>query len=290
MGKTQMSWVSLIICLCFTLLSSEHKELTIQNVRTAVIDNQKKPSKSLQHLLKELNIIHNDTLTGIIFETQKKWLRPKNKERGQLKDTLFTKKEFCMPLFKNMGMLDQVHPSFTEYDYALILGVEVPLWAYQRIFFCKQLLDQGKINVKHLVILACQRRVDLIFPELKTETNLMKFLLERTGLQEKTKSLPTTFINLPMKKEKENQEIPPSTRDTVQQWLEQKPKPGKCLIFSNQPFVGYQDAVLQETLPEGFTVDTVGLAPKEGVNGSLYLDTLARWLYEKQFGNISSNY
>lgn len=295
MGKSQISRLFLIVWFCIPILASEHKKLCIQDLRTAVIDNKKKPSTPLQHLLKELNIIHNDTLTGIVFETQKKWLRPKNKERGQLKDALFTKKEVCLPLFKNLGMLDQVYPSYAEYDYALILGAEVAAWAFQRLHYCAQLLDQKKISFKHLVILACQRPVNNKQKELKesclsTEADLMTFLLKKTGLEEKTTDLPTTFLDMPMKKGKESHPVPPNTRDTVEHWLAQKPKPGKCLVFSNQPFVGYQDAVLQATVPQGFTVDTVGLAPEEEVNVSLYLDTLARWLYEKQFGNISSKY
>ena len=62
------------------------------------------------------------------------------------------------------------------------------------------------------------------------------------------------------------------------------PEPCKALFVSDQPFCGYQFAVIKATLPQTFLFDVVG----EGVDPTIHplaaaitLDSIARWIYQE---------
>ena len=71
----------------------------------------------------------------------------------------------------------------------------------------------------------------------------------------------------------------PNTTDTIVDWISRSPKPGSCLVISNQPYVLYQGAVVRVVCPQ-FQVDTVGKAARpEGLKSVDVLDSIAKWLY-----------
>ncbi len=72
----------------------------------------------------------------------------------------------------------------------------------------------------------------------------------------------------------------PTTGDTIKLWLTELAPQGKILAISNQPYVGYQHAVLKSFVPKELLVETVG--PKTAVvNSDIVVDNLARWLYQE---------
>ena len=64
--------------------------------------------------------------------------------------------------------------------------------------------------------------------------------------------------------------------------------PGNILAISNQPYVGYQNAVLQNLLPNTFGIETVGKSASPNIKITTALDTLARWL-QQGYAFISSS-
>jgi hypothetical protein len=97
------------------------------------------------------------------------------------------------------------------------------------------------------------------------------------------KSLPVVFIAVPMKKEG-SRVTRPNTGDTIVAWLQSTPEPCNALFVSDQPFCGYQFAVVKGILPEAFRFDFVG----QGVDplshpaaAAVTLDSIARWIYQE---------
>jgi hypothetical protein len=112
-------------------------------------------------------------------------------------------------------------------------------------------------------------------PGLQTESEMVRWVYEHSDLP---KEIPPLFIEVPMKGNRR-----PNTLDTIHAWLQTDPHPITCLALSNQPYVHYQQAVLDRLLP--FSVETVGNAVIGNPSVALMLDTLAREMTYK-YGDI----
>lgn len=76
----------------------------------------------------------------------------------------------------------------------------------------------------------------------------------------------------------------PNTEDTLVAWLKVAPEPCKALFVSDQPFCGYQFAVIKTNLPNTFLFDLVGQgvdATSHPAAAAITLDTVARWIYQE---------
>jgi hypothetical protein len=76
----------------------------------------------------------------------------------------------------------------------------------------------------------------------------------------------------------------PNTEDTLVAWGAMASVPCSCLFVSDQPFCGYQGAVIQAALPEGMTFDVIGEGrdpSKHPAAAAITLDSLARWIYQE---------
>ena len=117
----------------------------------------------------------------------------------------------------------------------------------------------------------------------KTETDMTNLVYDQAQLPAELRAVPVLFVDAPQTVAADGTIKRPTTVDTLVTWLKDKPAPVMCLFISNQPFVGYQDSITRTVLPATFMIETVGFAipaPYESV--SLYLDSLARWLYQEQ--------
>ncbi len=81
----------------------------------------------------------------------------------------------------------------------------------------------------------------------------------------------------------------PGTKETLIEWLESQPEPGRCLFISSQPFCGYQDSVARTYLPSSFEIETIGPNADEEIAVSIFLDNLARWLYQEKIRRLAAN-
>ena len=115
-----------------------------------------------------------------------------------------------------------------------------------------------------------------------TETTMMLQTWDETEMPKALRDLPLIVVDAPPLPERGR----PTTESTIYAWLEQKPDPGSSLFFSNQPYVNYQQVVIQSLLPRSFKVETVGPKGGENLPTSVLLDNVGKWLYWK---NISLN-
>jgi len=263
-------------------------------------------SPTLLEILEVTQVKHEGNLKSIVDATQKAWLRPAGVERWQMGETYKEQGPTLYPLFKRMGIMDDVNPTQKNYDYGVILGALVSR-VRQRLASAVEAWNNG-VRFTHLVFLVGARPLDPekeserdlfnvsnkylpIKPGWKapevlptTETEMARMVFDQADLPEEfRKAVTVTFIDTPMQKTATGDLRRPNTGDTVNQWLaDPATKPGTVLAFSNQPYVDYQDAVLRTLLPETFTVETVGAAGSGNEQVDVVLDNLARWLYQEQ--------
>lgn len=271
--------------------------------RLPKVVDQGKLSPTLLKILTATKIEHDGTLASVVKATQAAWLRKENTERWEMDNAHEDLKPTLIPLFEEFGMVDEIAPTGKKYTYGIILGATINTMR-QRLAFALELWKLG-IRFDHIVFLVGERPLDPVKeseaicfdsknPYLparpdwkkpsampKTETDAAKLIFDQAVLPDGFKdALKVTFIDTPMQKLANGTTRRPNTGDTVNLFkpmLEQVP--GTILAISNQPYIGYQDAVTRTLLP-GYSVETVG--SKAGpLHMGVALDNLARWLYQE---------
>jgi hypothetical protein len=287
-----------------TIYNQEYRNqesITIDTLH-CLLDGEGKPSNNLKRLLELFSIQHDNTLKTIVEKTQQVFMCQPGKEGFQIGDSFKEQTDEALSLFYGIGLLQEIRPHYKQYDYALLLGTALPE-VRMRLAYLIDLFNKG-IRFKAIVLLAGARSLDprleseleLLNPsqsllplkqywhltgELpKTESDMMKMVFDQAALPEEMQSIPCIFIDTPMHSNSDGDLYPPSTEDIVAQWLSQNPIPGTCLVISNQPYVGCQDAIIKRILPKTFSIDTVGKKATE-MNMTIFLDTIARWLYQE---------
>ena len=271
-----------------------------------LLTTESKPTAALLSVLQKLEIHNDGTLASIVEQTQKSWLRPAGVERFQMSDAHASRLEELRPLFKSLGLVDTVYPTHKQYDYALVHGANLiatrgriallaKLWLngvrFNKLVF---LTGARTLDAKQEPVAALEDRTQTILPirsdwhydqtmVYKTETDMTNLVYDQAQLPAELRAVPVLFVDAPQTVAADGTIKRPTTVDTLVTWLKDKPAPVMCLFISNQPFVGYQDSITRTVLPATFMIETVGFAipaPYESV--SLYLDSLARWLYQEQ--------
>ena len=122
--------------------------------------------------------------------------------------------------------------------------------------------------------------------QCENESQAARIIWEETELPDSMRQLPVVFIAVPMKGEGPARQRP-NTADTIIAWLQTDPDPCKALFVSDQPFCGYQFAIVKTFLPDSFLFDLVGA----GVDpfgyptaAAVTLDSIARWIYQEAQG------
>lgn len=238
------------------------------------------------------NVLHAFSIAAItpdeiVKETQKAWLRPAGKERWEVDDVYAARKQELMPLFKDLGLVEEKRPLQNIYDYLLVMGA-LYTRAKSRLEYAISLACIG-INFRTIVILGSERPLnaqqepDSLFygsPLPKTEFQMMQWLFEHT-LMPTNMYHAALWINTPNKIDENGKMQRATTADTINMFLTHNPIPGTCLVISNQPHVEYQAAVTRFLLPESFIVEGVGHSLSEKAPVSEILDALARWIYQE---------
>jgi len=213
-----------------------------------------------------------DIPSSEIVETTKQLWMQQGKERWQFEQRYEYLRPQVWPLFEEMGMLSEIKPAREHYDAVLVLGSLLSTFQAR-----VQYLEGQQIHFDKIVFLTGARPLlnseKERLPGLETETEMVQWVYEHSDLP---KEVPVLFIDTPMQGTKR-----PTTVDTVIGWLQTSPSVGDYLAISNQPYVHYQNAVLNRIVP--FAVETVGPAPRGDPSVDLMLDTLAKqWLYESE--------
>lgn len=215
---------------------------------------------------------------NLIEETQKRWLRKARKERWEIPELAPSQREFVLNWAAEQGLYSDWTPAIAIYDQALILGATThPM--EMRLNYLKHLWEQG-IRFHEIVWLTGDRpldpRVDALTDRCTTESAAAHILWNETPLPDEMRALPVRFIATPMKGDQR-----PNTHDTILAWLN-TPHPATALFVSDQPFCGYQFAIINSDLPDTILFDLVGpgVDPhKHPAAAAITLDSLARWLY-----------
>lgn len=227
----------------------------------------------------------------IIVETQKRWLRKPGQERWELSELSIEQRMFVLDWAQKQGLFAPWKPLHKTYDKALILGATTPRMQ-MRLDYLKELWLEG-MRFSEIVWLTGDRpldkRVDNLTERCDNESEAARILWEETNIPEEMRNLPVVFIAVPMKPQGSSLKRP-NTEDTIFAWLQTDPQPCTTLFVSDQPFCGYQFAVIKACLPESFSFDLVG----QGVDptshpaaAAITLDSIARWIYQESITNRS---
>ena len=221
----------------------------------------------------------------LIKETQKRWLRSPGQERWEMAELSPEQKAFVLNWATEQGFFAPWRPLYPTYDKALILGATT-CRMQMRLDYLKQLWEEG-IRFNEVVWLTGDRpldgRIDALTDRCSNESEAAHIMWKEANLPEEMRALSVIFIEVPMKVDGSTVKRP-NTEDTIVAWLKVAPEPCTALFISDQPFCGYQFAVVKAILPGSFLFDLVG----QGVDcrshpaaAAITLDSIARWIYQE---------
>ncbi len=236
--------------------------------------------QALEQLMKGLGM---DLTEDPIVATQREWLRKPNHERWEVTELTPEQREFVLGWGRANELYDEWKPIATHYHTALILGATTSRME-TRLAYLAKLWDEG-VRFTEIVWLTGERpldpRVDQLTDRCKNEAEAAKIIWKEASLPEEMRELPVVFVAVPMKTENGILKRP-TTEDTIVAWLHLSPPPAPSLFVSDQPFCGYQYAVIKKSLPDEFLFEVVGMGvdpEKHPLAAAVTLDSLARWLY-----------
>ena len=245
------------------------------------IQNRKIDPKALSELATTLGIPED---ANFIQETQNRWLR-KNQERWELSELSSDHKKFVIDWAIREGLFASWKPLLKTYDKALILGATTSRMQ-MRLDYLKELWEEG-VRFKEIVWLTGDRPLnplaDNLLDRASNESQAAHVIWEETALPKEMSNLSASFIAVPMKIEGASLKRP-NTEDTILEWLKVSSEPCTALFVSDQPFCGYQFAVINTCLPDTIQFDLVGQGVDPNSHPSaaaITLDSIARWIYQE---------
>jgi hypothetical protein len=269
-----------------------------------LLEEDLKITLPLKRILYSMGISCESDLKNVVMITQQKWLR-KN-DRAQL-DEIDKKKEDYIYQLKDLGCVDKIFPSKKNYDYCLLLGGDYQTF----ISRLEYLIDRWEKGVRFntLIFVGEYRLIDFEREKKlllnnsnkqikekahqklpQTEIDMMKFVYENRDIPLQMRELKTLFISSPISGApaivKNNVIQSSNIYDAILTWFNtQRPSPGSCLVVSSQPYVGYQESIVRSVLRNYFEVEAIGDGALSDTKVSVYLDNLARWLYQEALRN-----
>lgn len=244
------------------------------------IQERKLDQNALLELCSALGISED----SIIEETQKQWLRKNTQERWDMQELSAEKRSFVLDWGIQNGLFCAWKPKWTNYDKALILGATT-FCMKNRLAYLKHLWIEG-VRFNQIVFLTGDRplnpAIEHMTDQCSNESEAARLIWQMADLPEEMRNLDVVWIAVPMKMVGSTLKRP-NTEDTLLAWLETNPDPCSALFVSDQPFCGYQFAIIHTTLPNSFEFDVIGpsVDPKSHpLAAAITLDTVARWMYQ----------
>jgi hypothetical protein len=217
----------------------------------------------------------------LIQETQKRWLRKPGQERWEMRELSLEERQTVLRWAEEQGLYSEWRPASQTYDQALILGATTSRME-MRLDYLVQLWKEG-LRFDKIVWLTGERpldpRVDGMMDRCKNEAEAARLIWKEANLPLEMRTIPLLFIEVPMKGQAR-----PTTQDTLVAWLATQPAACQALFVSDQPFCGYQFAVIHSTLPQEFLFDVIGAGAKSlshPAAAAITLDSIARWIYQE---------
>lgn len=254
------------------------------------------------------------SLTDLNKLAQETFKRPLGMERRDIGE--FNKKfipydsEEVRALFKKLGDIDAVFPSKKTIDYVFLHGGTIKIMRTRIMFFVKA-YESGQLNLSKDVKIVFLTGDRALYPEEdkntllnaypyktrvhwkapkdfpKNEFEAAKFIWEQLEMPVELRKLPVNFVNAPRPKILHDGLARPHTRDTIATWIYENPKakPGHCLSVSNNPYIYYQQLVLENVFLKvkrwqyEFSIEGIGAQASPKIEIALLLDNLARVLF-----------
>ena len=271
----------LCICLGFSVASSVSAKTQLIS---SLIDQQGKPTAALSELLALTDVAAVDNFNDLVRQTQAHWFQG-GKERWEFDPRFEARRAQLMPVLRRLNVVDAIRAEDKHYRYGLVHGAMASAVA-RRLDFLVEEWQRG-VRFDEIVFVTGQRSLDsalektFIDAGLKTEPEMMQYLWKTKALPVALKRLPLKIANALPVRSPDGQLKRPQTKDAILTWLASNPQPAKAVFISNQPHVGYQHAVAETTMPKQFNFETIGPAASDKTKISVYLDAIARWLYQE---------
>ncbi len=230
------------------------KELFIMSSLASENDSWEKIFPPDQRIANILNFVTN---------TQWKFSNRFGRERWEVSEQpwMTDNREKIIKDLDILGFLDEVNPSAENYDAVCVLGASAPRMA-MRLQFVTELLQKNWVKTSTIVLLSGERYVNNVVDgsseELQaiaayfglddwhklTEAKVFDYLYEKSPL--KNMGLNIVIIDTPKGM------LPrPTTKTTIaefKKWLRENPNVTKLLFVSNQPYLLYQEKIIQNEL------------------------------------------
>ena len=256
------------------------------------------PTEPLQELLGEL-YAPDDTLEDIVAKTNRAWLQVNQgqKERTDLVDTpeQSEKRRKFEAVVSEMGLFEAQKPKQKNYAYGAVYGAFVDATRASLNYLIEAWKEGTRFDTIVFFTGARPLRKQpgqeddpakfANFPEnapYETEYDMCKIILEEANLPEDMK-VKIVFVNAKAPPGMTR----PSRKDCFEEWLKTNPPPGTLLAASHPLYWSYQQLAVENSLPQGFTVDTCCNEATEALRSryekrlvSLLQDNIAKCLYE----------
>jgi len=217
------------------------------------------------------------------------------------------------PLLSELGFIEASSPHFTEYQGAILHGALLPR-VRLRLHYLVEQWKQG-VRFSHLYFLSGERPLEVqkenedlfiqdkdsplkIRPDWtppiqfpKTECEMMQLVWDQSEIPElMRKEVQVYFINAPMKNNpKSDKLLRPTTDDTVKYWLKTTPLYGRYLAITNAPYTNRQDLIVRSLAPREYGFDTIGSGANKHEKVAIFLDELARLIFQTKQLALSSD-
>jgi hypothetical protein len=220
-------------------------------------------------------------------QMQKHCLRKPDQERWEMAELSEDKYAFVLNWAQGQGIWKERLPVQSHYNKALILGATTSRMEKRLHCLCDA-WNRG-VRFDEVVWLTGRRpldpRVDAPLPDCSDESEAARSIWAHASLPDAMRSLPVVFVEVPMQKENGIQKRP-NTKDTLDAWMSQhSPKPCSALFVSDQPFCGYQWAIIKTTLPDTIDFDVIGAGAdptSHPAAAAVTLDSVARQIYAER--------
>lgn len=299
-----------------TIIASLEKSLLIYGCSRLIFNGDHQPRQKLLQLLEILGMPPLEKTNNSIFQinewAQKNLLR--QGERWEQQAFVFEKLQSKIkPLLCDLGFINTLPSHFNQYQGALVHGA---LLSRVRLRL-HYLIEQWNLGIRfsELYFLSGERPLNPIYenedllkqedPSLlkikknwqapkelpKTEVEMMQLVWEQSDIPEDMrKYVKVYFVNAPMKKDpKSNTLLRPTTDDTIDMWVKSSPSKGRYLAITNAPYINRQDTVTRTIAPSDYEFDTVGPAADTEEHMAIFLDELARLIFQTKQLAIKNN-
>ncbi len=253
-------------------------------------DNQGNTTEAFSELL-DLCGCSARSIVDVRDSTQREWYK-EGKFRAQIVEEHAGLKDRAWPLFRRLGMIDEINAPGRNYLHAILLGATVTA-VRGRIDLLRREYDRG-VRFVNFDVPGSDRA---LFADKESRETLLNGTVLPIDVARAQAALPTTEIgmmewlcthsrtyfpwtNRPRFCPTYGNGKSVTTADTLKTYRRELSPSGNCLLISSQPFAYHQYLVAQAILPDHCPIDVIGYAAPSTMPVTTVLDTVAKTVFE----------